>query len=138
MRYVVARTVRLVSILVLSGSLGLSGCEKPRSFSPPVTYPAAGILIIPGEKVIEGTLVRFISEAPELRTQGVVDADGNFSLFVISHSERFEGATAGPHRVAVVFPLNADRSAGREFLLDEEFVVEPRPNKFTITLPPHP
>ena len=112
----------------------IAGCQKQQSVAPPVTFPVSGKVMIGSRPAPAGTLVQFEPKNRNLRAQGVVGVEGNFSLFVISHSERFEGATAGIHRAMVVLPLTQDRKGGERITVDGIYVVEPRPTEFVLRI----
>ena len=100
----------------------------------PQTFPVTGELTIAGKKPPVGTLVIFEPESLDLRAQGIVGDDGKFSTYMIYRGERLEGASPGHHRVAVVIPIGKERGGQDRILVDKEYVIEPKPNHFTIAV----
>ena len=130
----VVRCQSCLALFIGGWLIGIAGCGRAK-FPPPVTFPVHGRLVVADGHPPLRTVVEFNPTEADLRAQGITDEAGKFSLFLISHSERYEGALEGPHQVKVIFPLGADRKAAGDVTLKETFVVESRENEFTINLP---
>jgi len=118
-------------------ALALSGCSgKPERPAPP-TFPVSGVVKAAKGPLPVGGCVEFkpYENENELTATGVIKADGKFSLSIPYVDRVIPGATAGPHRAYIVMPLGANREGGGYVPIEEEFVVEPRRNEFTITMP---
>jgi hypothetical protein len=125
----------LSGLALLLGLMAVTGCSKKLTYPMPKTYPVTGELTISGKKPPVDTVVFFEPQSLDLSAQGIVDADGKFSTYMIYRGERLEGASPGRHRVAVVFPIGSDRGGKDRIVLDQEFVIEPTANNFTIAIP---
>jgi hypothetical protein len=129
------RPYALTAGLVLA-VLITSGCDSKR-VKPPATFPVTGKVIGPNGRPVVGAQVQFKpnSSPAEMQSSGLADANGAFTLSLLFREQKVPGAIEGPHRVVVYMPLNTDRSGGDRFEIEQTFVVEPRENAFTVTLP---
>ena len=123
------------SACYLALTVGVVGCYRKPTYTPPDTYPVTGRVVSTKGNLPVNATIQFTPENPNLRAQGVIQNDGTFTLRTLFHEEWLPGATAGDHRVAILLPLGMERRAGGGTItVDEAYTVEAKENDFTITL----
>ncbi len=122
------RRAFLVVLLVLP-----HGCQHRLERPALPTYPVRGKIVTSGTMPIGGC-VQFEPAKNGLNylAQGVIDAEGQFSLQVPYIDRVLPGATEGPHAVRVLLPL---KQGGKPVPIEGTFLVEARENEFTIQMP---
>jgi hypothetical protein len=71
----------------------------------------------------------------EFTANGVINAGGEFSLKIPYVDRVLAGATAGPHTVRVLLPLEQHGRGSGAVGIKGEFEVKPGDNHFTINMP---
>ena len=110
-----------------------SGCGP----SLPKTYPVKGKVVDPAGKPWAGGAIMFqLAADPRVVADGVIGADGTFTLTTKIYGKAKEGAAEGEHSVMVESGpvVGPDGQAGsRPAVVPRKYKVEPRDNVFTIT-----
>lgn len=121
--------------MVVAG-LGLSGCEQKAERPALETYRVTGRIVTTGKMPVGGC-VQFepTQNGQDYVAQGVIGADGQFSLQVPYVDRVLPGATAGPHTARVLLPL---RDGGTAVPIAGSFEVKTADNEFTIEMPKAP
>ena len=120
--------------LVLLVVCGLSGCHRKAQWPIPKTYPVTGKVVVSQGQIPVGATIEFRPKNVELAADGLIAADGSFSLTILFHEQRLPGATEGLHQVLVRQHL------GDTIVLNESYTIEPKENHFIVKLdtPPVP
>jgi hypothetical protein len=116
--------------------LTFTSCGKEYR-SAPETYPVTGKIVATRRALPAGGLVEFesVKHGAEFTANGVIEADGKFSLKIPYVDRVLSGATAGPHTVRVLLPLEQQGSGSGAVRIKGEFEVKPEENHFTINMP---
>jgi hypothetical protein len=103
----------------------------------PETFSVTGRIVATGRALPVGGLVEFesVKHGAEFTANGVIGADGAFSLKIPYVDRVLAGATAGPHTVRVLLPLEQQGSGTGMVGIHGEFDVKPGENHFTINMP---
>lgn len=125
--------MKQVTAIALLLAVGLLGCHRRVEKTPPETYPVSGKLVTTrGQLPPAGSTIQFQPENVNWTANGRIEADGSFTLSVPFNQKRLPGATQGPHSVTV-FPIFEHRR-GNPISIQERCVVEPKDNRFTVSL----
>lgn len=130
--------------MLLLGIVALAGCG-PSKPPLPKTYAVTGKAFYRGGAPIPaGTLIEFRSPTdPNLAARGMVDQNGDFSLFTLTTSgDKANGAGEGEFEVTLIFPppANEPDPAKAQMMPDpiklpRRFVVEPKENQLSLEVP---
>jgi hypothetical protein len=128
-------TRRCFAILALS-LVAQIGCEqKPERPALP-TFPVTGKVVTTGKMPVGGCVqLEPTQNGMDYVAQGVIDAEGRFTLKVPYVDRVIPGATEGPHTARVLLPLN---QGGAAVPIEGSFVVRQGENEFTIQMPGTP
>lgn len=119
---------------ILAVVLIVPGCYRKPTYTPPETYPASG-KVVPAGKIPANSLIKFVPPGGDLAAEGMIEADGSFTLKTLFHEEWLPGAVAGSNRsVEILVPLGADRLGGQTIEIKETYTIEPKENRFTVAL----
>lgn len=116
--------------------LTLASCAKEYR-AVPETFPASGTIDPAGRTLPVGGTIEFepITRGVEFTANGVIDKDGGFSLKIPYVDRVLPGATAGPHHVRVLLPLEQQGKSSGVVRIDGEFEIKAGENRFTISFP---
>jgi hypothetical protein len=119
----------------LCASMTVLGCSGKTERPAPPTFPVTGVIKVQSGPLPVGGSVEFKPAKDELTATGVIKPDGSFTLSIPYVDRKISGATAGPHKVFVIMPLDSNRRGGGYVPISGEFNVLPQENVFTITMP---
>ena len=102
---------RMKLTILTAALLGVAGCGR----GGPATYPVEGRLEVVGADIalLAGSFIEAARvDDPSVRSSGVIEADGTFSLDTQYAGSILHGATAGKHQVRILLN-DDDRKANR-------------------------
>lgn len=79
------------SVCLLAIGLLLAGCYRKPTYTPPETYPVTGKVVSPAGKLPTGSLIKFVPPDGRLAGEGIIQADGSFTLKTLFHEEWLAG-----------------------------------------------
>jgi hypothetical protein len=133
------------TLIVVVGLSMLSGCNSKPMRQVPATFPVAGELKPVNGKLPVGALIEFKPirhEKPiDFTANGIIGADGKFSLRIPYIDQLLTGAVEGPHTARIILPVGSKFGDGAVKIQDGiveipgEFTVKPSENQFTVTVP---
>jgi uncharacterized protein YodC (DUF2158 family) len=100
-----AKFVTLTGVLAATGLL--AGCGKPGL----ETFPVSGKVVLKsgGPAPIAGNVIEFQSETdPTIRSYGMVEQDGSFTLTTLHAGKPLTGAVAGVHKGRYPMEIDGD------------------------------
>ena len=111
----------------------LAGCSKKPAGDLPPLFPATGTVVRGGQPV-DGGLVQFRTDDPDLLVNGTVKADGTFELQTLHalSQKKATGAPAGTYRVTYLPPGNGQDI--RPIALKNQIVLKAEPNDLKVDL----
>jgi hypothetical protein len=129
-----SKLLPLVGLLLLATC---ASCGKREVRKTPETFPVTGKVAFTSALSLVGGSVEFesIANGPEFTANSVIGPDGAFSLKIPYVDQLLPGATAGPHKVRVLLPIERQGSGPGFVSIPGEFEVKPGDNHFTIDMP---
>jgi hypothetical protein len=104
-----------VGFLAFLAGLGLllAGCPSAPGPTPPRTVPVQGKVLDKNNQPLKGGTIEFRDpDNPDLRSLGVIDSNGNFTLKTSWEKGAVDGVQPGKYQVKIMPQMQGDQTAG--------------------------